>query len=809
MKHIPHGLLFLCLFLSLALGALAQPVSEAQARERAAAFLSRIARGGRSAQSQTISAAALQRVLPRAARAAGAASLYAYNVGEGGGFILVSADERMYPVLGYALSGAFSFEQLPTQLQALLHKFERDFQRLPASAPRGATPYASAPASAAVAPVAPLLGDITWNQDAPFNALCPSDRGTGQLTPAGCVATATAQIMRYYQYPLHGTGQRSYTSETQRIPLSADFAAATYDWEHMLPSYNEGYTQREGEAVAELLFHVGVACKMDYDIEGSGANDVETAKLLTRYFAYDPNIEYLDHNFYTTAQWEGLVRAELAARRPVLYLGTGPSGGHAFVLDGCDAEGLFHVNWGWGGLSDGYFRTCALEPTDLGIGSGAGAYNYEQAMLTGIRPPADGATHLAQLHLSKPLTPAAYTTARDAETAVTASFYNYGLRNFTGEVALALYDAQGELVTLLATRQVVNLAEMGKGGTPGTRLAYTLPNDLPIGHYTLRLVQREQGAQTYTPMHAPVPQSDYLAVEVEALRVNYALPTPEAKLAVTAAPEVLTPLYHGRRATFRATVRNDGGEYYSYIGIMLQASTGANPVRQHVGNILTRIPAGETRTLTYVAENIDVPAGAYDIVLVHDPENALSTKFDAVGPEPFLVTKATVSPEPAAPNFRLSRAITIEAADGSAEITPNEPFTVTCGLSNSGGYGDGLFALIFFNRAEEQVSQSAIYPLSLGRLKVGELKVTHRLNQPAGEYAVILCRVEGNMAEGVEPADKNGMPFAISIPAAIAPIPETSPAQHPVRWFDLDGRPASSAATGLRISTGGTKRFAQ
>lgn len=789
----------------------ARSLTPEEARGVAAEFYAGLFRASRAGSGMP----ELRLVKPVVSRGVAAEAVYAFNAGEGDGFVLVSADDRMRPVVGYATEGRFAYDGMPVQLRALLDAYGREYDVLVASGlevTAESAPYASAtvPAAAETAKaVAPLLDGICWNQDEPFNRLCPMDRYYNkERTPAGCVAVAAAQIMRYHGYPRQGIGSRSYMTDTERLAVSADFASAVYDWSAMLPDYNGGYTEQQAEAVALLLYHVGVACKMDYNYEGSGATAKETAKAFTRYFGYDGNLEYIDRTHYDEPAWDALLRAEIDAGRPVLEFGEGEGGGHAFVCDGYDARGYFHYNWGWGGLGNGYFLSSALEPEYLGIGSGLGAYNHMQSMLTNIQPPNPSATHRAELHLAKALVPADVVTARDAATVVTASFYNYGLRNFTGEAALLLCDDGGQVVAVLGSRVLTNIREL-EGGTKATDFAFSVPDEVAAGTYRLYLAHKETGADEYTKMRAPVTAAGYLLVTVSADKVAYAQPAHAARLSLTAKPAVTSALYNGRRASFSVTVRNDGEEFYSYLGILMQKKdTGLEKVRQYVGVVLTRVPKGAVRTFTFSTDSIEVPAGNYDVVAVCDHENAAKNYFDAIGPDELMVTDATVKTRPLlSSNFQLVAPLEIVPADGASAIEPNRLFTVKARLINRGGYGDGSFALIFFDRDEQMIGNSNIVNLSLDRLKTGELNISHALNVPPGQYGVLLASVNGLEASAVDPVNNNGLTFFVSAPTGIVHVGEEtgSAGGDDEPCYDLAGRPVKHPAPGIYVTRSGRK----
>lgn len=751
----------------------------------------------------------LKIISPKTTRSLRDEAVYAFNAGEREGFVLVSTDDRLHPVVGYSLNGRFSYDNMPEPLRVLLDDYARQLQAVQASGIEEiSNPYASEVKSAPETPaVAPLLGDICWSQDEPFNALCPMDKSYKNMrTPVGCVATAAAQIMKYHAYPTHGTGSRTYIT-SQGKTVTADFEAATYDWANMLADYNGAFTQQQADAVALLSYHVAVASRVDFDYEGSGTSAKEIAKAFTNYFGYDRNIEYLDRTHYDEPAWDALMRAEVEAGRPILQFGEGEGGGHAFVCDGHDGKGFFHYNWGWGGMSDGYFRSSVLEPEYLGIGSGMGAYNFMQSMLTNIQPPTEESTHLACLQLAKPLAPAAESTGRSDQTSVKASFYNYGLRNFTGVASLLLCGDDGQIIETLATKNLNNIREL-EGGTQGTDFTFSVPAEVKNGTYRLYLSHKESGAADYTPMRTPVTVPNYLLVTVGEDAITYAQPAFAAKLSLTAKPEVIGKLHKGRRGSFRLTVRNDGEEFYSYLGILMQrTSSTSEPTRQYVGVILTRIPKNETRTFTYSTEEIEVPASFYDIVAVCDHSNSANSFLDAIGPDSLMVKRAQVLREPdQEPAFVLDSPLQMETVSGTADVQANQMFTVKATLKNNGGYGDGDFALIFINRAEEVIGNSNIIPFTLDAGATGDIAITHKLNVPTGLYAVVLAKVNGLEASPVGPNAHNGKIFSI-INQQTGIDDVTDPGNEAEgHWFNLAGQPAKLLKPGIYISASGKKK---
>lgn len=327
-----------------------------------------------------------------------------------GGFIIVSGDDRIPAVLGYSPDGAFDADSIPPGMHWLLQQYAAQIDALSAESETGAidplkvltlprlqlSPATISSqretcrqkATNATNQVEPLLGNIAWNQDTPFNDLCPT-LPSGSKAPSGCLATAMAQIMRYHQHPAQGTGSYEYESPNGGL-LSADFGSTHYDWSNMLETYESSYNTTQANAVATLMYHCGISVNMQYSTV-SNSDNIFAAKALYNYFDYDRSMSYLERKHYGDTEWEELIRTELDAGRPIIYGGTTASGGgHAFVCDGYNTNGYFHINWGWSGQYNGYFLLRALKPAGQGIGGYEGGYNNNQTMVIGIRPDQGG-----------------------------------------------------------------------------------------------------------------------------------------------------------------------------------------------------------------------------------------------------------------------------------------------------------------------------------------------------------------------------------------------------------------------------------
>lgn len=334
--------------------------------------------------------------------------LYVFNF-ERGGFVIVAADDCAKPVLGYSATGSFRVDNMPANVRGWLEDYDRSVAQLRgevgSEAGSGSDEVAAEWASLAhgeglrpltLTAVAPML-TTTWNQSPLYNDQCPYDSAYGERVVTGCVATATAQIMKYWNHPATGYGSHSYTAQNDHANygvLTADFGNTNYAWTSMPNALTSVSSQAEIDAVAQLMYHVGVAIEMGYNVGAQGGSyaynhsdyNPSTMSALRDYFKYSPDMAVVYRNGMDDAVWCATLRGELDQQRPILYDGRDNSG-HSFVCDGYDQRGYFHFNWGWGGYCDGYYAMGALNPTPGGTGGNAtGRYNGNNTAVLGIKP---------------------------------------------------------------------------------------------------------------------------------------------------------------------------------------------------------------------------------------------------------------------------------------------------------------------------------------------------------------------------------------------------------------------------------------
>lgn len=405
-------------------------------------------------------------------------AVYVFNAIGEQGFVLVSAKDNARAVLGYSDEGHIDAQNIPANMRAWLQMYADELARA-AKAPAAA----DAQRTVEYYPVVePLIGNVAWNQDAPYNNHCPIDPNTNQRSVTGCMATAVAQVMYHHKYPKKGTGTYSYWCGWEN--LSVDFSKATYDWDHMLPSYKNGYTQQESDAVAQLMYHVGVACNMWYGSSASGAGMGMGMQALVRHFDYDAAIRVLMKDYMDEETVMDEIVVELQGSRPVFIEAlTKNDEGHAFVCDGIQADGYIHINWGWGGYGNGYFALSAMNPTNQGIGGASddGAFTEQVTLYTGIQPNQGGQTEPMIVSSGIDMTSAA-AIAKSSKVSVTIyAFQNAGLAEESGKIAFMLYQ-NGEKYQTVGTGRSWQLKPMHYYRSVDASASMT---NIPAGEYEM------------------------------------------------------------------------------------------------------------------------------------------------------------------------------------------------------------------------------------------------------------------------------------------------------------------------------------
>lgn len=498
---------------------------------------------------------------------------YVFNSDGKKGFVIISGDDELTELVGYSNEGEFRSENAPDNLCAWLDGYAafvrsvRNGEREPMRRAFGqGTPV-----------VAPLVA-TRWNQGEPYNLFCPFDPYKKVTCPTGCAATAMAQLINYHEWPSRGNGSKSYQSNYGI--LSVDFTKSVYDWANMKDRYESYYdannnivnewNDTEARAVAKLMYDCGVALEMGYTPNSSGATDAEMPVALCNYFNYHADL--ITHDGYSDDEFLGIIKDELDSQRPVIFNGLGSGGGHSYIVDGYDSNSYLHVNWGWGGVADGYFNVNYMNPSDLGIGGGSGGFNYMQTVIL-ANPDKTGKGSCGQNVLRlidktiweggdgyvKPL----QETVRKGEDFVVEylGVWNTSQYQYYGQLALGVFAEDGEMLSV-SRANGVSIACYGIIFSPATLVVNKELASLADGNYTLRLISRQDKYENWT--RVAVPGIDLTvsgnSVEVELPVIPKAVVSCEKMVANTPQIDV------GGTVEIDITLKNDSD--YDFLGKM-------------------------------------------------------------------------------------------------------------------------------------------------------------------------------------------------------------------------------------------------
>lgn len=458
----------------------AKRISQWQAQQQAYSFWGKQMPMKAKAKSRVVSTASLSTL--------GNDSYYVFN-NDAGGFVIIAGDDAVAPVLGYTSTGAFDANNLPEGLKDLLKSYEQQIAAL------GKNYKANAISTRVEFTGEKLLNTAKWNQGAPFNKYTPNNYVTG------CVATAGAIVMKHHGYPAKGVGSHSYTWNGQNLTASFEH---DYDWANMPAKYTDG-NDAAFDGVARLMSDLGIAVNMQYANGGSASALEDLVTALKKYFGYSKYARYLKIEDLGAEAWNGRLRAEIDANRPVLYAASDANvGGHSFVIDGYKDES-FSVNWGWGGYCDGFYRIGVLNPEAEGKPLGD-QYNSSQAAVFALQP-SDGKEVLSNLRFIKVdgYLETMNMNVTDVKAGKDLTLYllplqSYGENSYTGKIAIALKNAKGEIREVFAE---TGIKELEHGYYIDQYLlggACTV--DAQDGDY-LAIVSKEDGTDEYVEIYGP------------------------------------------------------------------------------------------------------------------------------------------------------------------------------------------------------------------------------------------------------------------------------------------------------------------
>lgn len=450
---------------------------------------------------------------PAALRGKGAtAAYYVFNNPQQPGWVIVAGDDRARPILAYGDEDYFDTDEVPECVQDWLNGYVEQIEAI------GSTEDAPAATEASIlaankSKIVPLLFS-KWAQGLPFNQQCPSftESSTTKYCPAGCVAIAMAQIMYYYQSSYGSDAIPAYTSSKDNLTFERPaLPATTFNWELMNPWYdNTSSTSASAQETQKLVKYCGQAVKMAYGKKASSATSQRN--VFTYYFNYDKQSRQIKREDMTATAWENAIYTELAMGRPVFISAHKLSGGHAFICDGYDGNGLYHINWGWRGSNNGYFALNALSDGNTGgtgAASGEEGYTINLQAIIGLEPSKssqstidNNTVALYNKHASNIDAVQAPTTSYSRSgSSVTfnnvkliANYWNNSDQTYTYDLGWGLYDSNGNVKS---THTVVSNMSL-QGGYYTYPTGYlALGKDISSGTYFLRPICRISGTSEW------------------------------------------------------------------------------------------------------------------------------------------------------------------------------------------------------------------------------------------------------------------------------------------------------------------------
>lgn len=662
---------------------------------------------------------------------------FVYGRHETPGFVIVSADERAYDVLGYSHESFFDQDNMPDNMRAWLSFYEKEMDNLSAttSTTKKTIPFKSKQAKNVqyASSISPLLGGIKWNQSAPYNNLCPILSGTTR-TATGCVATAMAQVMKYHEWPTQGTGSHSYKTKTKKYNLSANFGATTYDWANMTNTYHSGSTAVEENAVATLMYHCGVAVDMDYD-DSSGAYSHDIGQAMIDYFGYDSKIQLWTRDFYTRTEWINLIKTELNANRPVIYAGVSQDGGHQFVCDGYDSNDYFHINWGWGGMSDGYFRISTLDPDNHGIGGGVGGFNTDQSLLTGVQKPTAGTSLVSQFYMTDTIKYPEGVLSRSTTVKITAQeVYNYGSNTIKNLNYKMLFLQNGVVKYTYGGVQIASLAPLYGRTQIDFTLSSTTFNSIANGSYQVAMGYKTDDDLDWVISRYYVGNPYYINMDLTDTTVEFWSPTNQGPSLELISLSTEGNLYTNKSGRFHVKLKNNGREHNSELAILLESTMDPDDYQFYAINQFN-IAEGELFDEVLV-DSIDLSPGNYEMYLMRAEYNIPEEQnyfyyLHSTG------VPVTVYATPTG-SSNLSVTSKISFPDNTAVDKDNAVLTAT--IKNTGViYDEDIIAFIFnANGTGNSLTYIGYQPLIIDENESQTVQFKGSIDLPDDEYLIAL-----------------------------------------------------------------------
>lgn len=519
--------------------------------------------------------------------------------------IILSADDLAVPVLGILDSPVASSES--PEFRYWMNKYTEQIEWLRENGSSSAT---RSEEETTYKDISPLL-TTKWGQGNPYNSQSP--KVNGKESWSGCVATAMSQVMNYHEWPKKGKGSNTYKANTANKEMYCDFSSINFNWAEMTDTYDNNSTQSQKDAVATLLYACAVSVNMDFSPDGSGAWSELVPGALVNYFDYDAAIKALYRDYYTQEEWNKIVYDQLVNYGPVYYAGSSDDGAHAFVCDGYQ-NGMFHINWGWDGSLDGYYRLSALYPGDQqGAGGSTGAYNFDQFICSGVQKPQQGSQMepVVLFHWGYEMEQIGFT--KGAIIATNGWMMNYSTQNLAGLLGYTLVDEEGKEQIVPGAGAACRYEKDRVDGLWSFRVK--LPDDLAEGTYKVYPSYLQDGYDEWIKIPVKNGYSKYYILQVKGSTVSLS-PAPKGYLYLTEAT-IDGKTFVDKNITLTGKLSNpSANDYEGVVQLSVMKDNGDEVAwgkREYVN-----LAAHETIDYKYVSKILDtLEEGNYKVALVN------------------------------------------------------------------------------------------------------------------------------------------------------------------------------------------------
>ena len=571
--------------------AFAGPVSLEEARGKAARFLLEL--NGSTVATTAQAEYAPARSVKGRVGVSDVPAYYVFNAEEGNGFVIVSGEDKTDEILGYSDTGSFDLDNMPENAKAWLHGYAEQIAMMENYVVQ--KQHDVQQRNSQWSAVAPMLS-TKWDQDSPYYDKCPMHDGRRSVT--GCGATAMAQIMKYHEWPQDSVaGVAEYFADALKTVVPA-LPPTIFRWEEMKDNYVGG---ENGDAVAELMRYCGQAIKSNYSSGSTFSTIPNVFEAFQKTFGYSQNMELKSMYTHTLSEWEYIIYDELKDGRPVFHGGQSFTGGHVFVCDGYDGNGMFHINWGWDGKCDGYFKLALLNPdmyytgTELNDG-----YRENQLIITGIQP-----------SVGEEPKPKYFVPEKEGieGTTLFSCFKNPNNEEMSANVGFAIIDENDEIQKVLEDCGSLTLGGFYEEESD-TICMDMVKHPLPKGTYRIATICRPNDSIAWKRVGS---NQNFFVVEFDANHNISIWQSPTIECSAIDC-KIIGSLVVGTTQKLQVTLENEGDELHSILYLYAGSENAQESLHSR-----TAVLMKEGEVSDYVLKFVPDTVGAYDLyVLLYD-----------------------------------------------------------------------------------------------------------------------------------------------------------------------------------------------